>query len=396
MIKTNLELEKIKDIVQDANINFLLGSGLSCPFLKTLSNIEKLLTELTQQNVEDNRKDIIRASLYKKYFDDAIVKNLVVLESKLNEGANEVLSSYKKFLKQLNILLHKRKSTILSKEVNLFTTNIDIFVEKALEELGLEFNDGFNGRFIPTFSLSHFKKTRFKKSLHYDNSAEIPVFNHLKLHGSVSWVKDGNKIVFSNSLWDVKNVKSSSEDANFVTINDSQPLEQILESQSNGDSSKNENRDAFVSAYEKLLIVNPTKEKFKDTLLNQTYYELLRIYSNELEKENTVLFVMGFSFADEHIREMTVRAANSNPTLMVYIFAYDSEAAKQIGTLFSEQALSNNNIQIIAPKPNDESHNTEASKDNFQYDLKTITEKVFDRLLESTDQNGQENVNEHG
>lgn len=30
------------------------------------------------------------------------------------------------------------------------------------------------------------------------------------------------------------------------------------------------------------LIVNPTKEKFSDTLLNKNYYELLRIFSNEL------------------------------------------------------------------------------------------------------------------
>jgi len=40
------------------------------------------------------------------------------------------------------------------------------------------------------------------------------------------------------------------------------------------------------------MIVNPAKTKFEDTLLNQYYYDLLRIYSNELEKENSVLFVI--------------------------------------------------------------------------------------------------------
>jgi hypothetical protein len=40
------------------------------------------------------------------------------------------------------------------------------------------------------------------------------------------------------------------------------------------------------------MIVNPSKKKFKDTVLNETHYDLLRIYNNELEKENSVLFVM--------------------------------------------------------------------------------------------------------
>jgi hypothetical protein len=48
----------------------------------------------------------------------------------------------------------------------------------------------------------------------------------------------------------------------------------------------------FATSYKKLMIVNPAKTKFEDTLLNQYYYDLLRIYSNELEKENSVLFVM--------------------------------------------------------------------------------------------------------
>jgi hypothetical protein len=70
------------------------------------------------------------------------------------------------------------------------------------------------------------------------------------------------------------------------------------------------------------MIVNPSKKKFKDTVLNETHYDLLRIYSNELEKENSVLFVMGFSFADEHIRELTLRVANTNPTSIIYIFVH--------------------------------------------------------------------------
>ena len=36
---------------------------------------------------------------------------------------------------------------------------------------------------------------------------------------------------------------------------------------------------------------------FEQTILDQTYYDLLRIYTNELDKENTLLIAEGFSFA---------------------------------------------------------------------------------------------------
>src|SRR6185436_13826702 len=96
--------------------------------------------------------------------------------------------------------------------------------------------------------------------------------------------------------------------------------------------------------YDQFPIVNPTKEKFKHTVLNETYYEMLRIYSNELEKENTVLFVMGFSFADEHIREISLRAANSNPTLLIYVFAHTRQAKAEIDTRFPDDVIKNGNI----------------------------------------------------
>ena len=191
--------EKIKDTIQDCNINFLVGSGLSFPFLETLGNIEALLTELDATALPDGKKKLIKASLYKSYFDGAISKNLEIVQESL--GSKGVLASYHGFLRIWNSMLLRRKSTILSKEANIFTTNVDVFLEKALEDLGLECNDGFNGRFKPSFSLSNFKKSRFKKSLHYDNIAEIPVFNLLKLHGSVCWdLDDNDEIVFSGDL----------------------------------------------------------------------------------------------------------------------------------------------------------------------------------------------------
>ncbi len=67
--------------------------------------------------------------------------------------------------------------------------------------------------------------------------------------------------------------------------------------------------------------------------MDRTYYDLLRIYANELDKENTLLVAFGFSFQDEHIRDITVRALK-NPTLRLVVFAYDSSAEKSLTKLF--------------------------------------------------------------
>jgi len=125
-----MKIEKLKNTIQDCNINFLLGSGLSCPYLALLGNIEALLTDLDSAPIDATFKKIIRVSLYKRYFDQVINKNLQILDGDANAG--RVLQQYKAFLRCWHSILVKRKVTILSKEINLFTTNIDIFLDKAL------------------------------------------------------------------------------------------------------------------------------------------------------------------------------------------------------------------------------------------------------------------------
>lgn len=375
--------KKITDTIESCNLNFLLGSGLSLPYLKTLGTIEALLTELEERDdIEPDTKKLIRVSLYKKYFDGVIAGNIHILDS--SNGCETVLDNYLSFLKIINSILLKRKITILSKEVNLFTTNVDVFLEKALEVLSLEYNDGFNGRFKPRFSLSNFKKSRFKKSLHYDNTAELPVFNLLKLHGSLSWEVAQDDVVFSSDLKHIKKLTSLTiAPDHILDCQDDATIDSLIAAAA--DKTCDGTTDAFLEAYEKLLIiVNPTKEKFKHTLMNQTYYELLRLYSNELEKENTVLFVMGFSFADEHIREITLRAANSNPTLIIYVIAHSSKAKSEIEARFGQNTIKNNNIEVVSPEQQ-ESADGAPSTDKFKYDLSTINEKILKRVLETVD-----------
>lgn len=369
---TQINIGKLRDTIQECNINFLLGAGMSAPYLSPLGSIEVLLTELEKQEISNDEKKIIRASLYKNFFDEVILKNLNILNEETE--SKEILQNYVSFLKEINNLLLKRKSTILSKQVNIFTSNIDIFLEKSLEISGLEYNDGFHGRFNPKFNLNNLKKSHFKKSLHYDNTSEIPVFNLLKIHGSLTWEtsQEENAIKFSNDLSLINEVKKIEiKEESLIKIPDGTTIAELVK-ESRGKTA-NEEIASFMQVYEKLPIINPTKEKFKQTLLNKTYYDQLRIYANELEKANTVLFVMGFSFADEHIRDMTIRAANSNPTLIIYVFARSSKSSFDIN--FDE--VKNNNICIISPP-----HQSEENPDKYEYNLETINSHIFQKLLQ--------------
>lgn len=387
-----LNIDEIKDTIQDCNINFLIGAGMSAPYLKSLGPIEELLTDLEKQDINDDEKKVIRASLYKKFFDDVILKNLDILTG--SEESKKVLGNYGDFLRSINRILLNRKNTIHTKQINIFTTNVDIFLDKALETMGLEYNDGFSGRFSPKFNLNNLKKSYFKTSLHYDNTSEIPVFNLLKIHGSLTWLEENNdgNIFFSDNLFLVEEIKKEKiEDTYLIQIPDGCIKSDCEQENCNDQDHKikiqdlsktakgkksNEQMDSFMKSYEKLSIINPTKEKFKTTLLNKTYYDQLRIYANELEKENTVLFVMGFSFADEHIRDMTIKVAESNPTLVIYVFLRNSDT--KIAINFDK--LKNGNIKIIFP-PKQIDVETNLAKDVYEQNLATINKYVFEKIL---------------
>ncbi len=371
-----MDIDKLKNTIQDCNLNFLIGSGLSVPYFSTLGNIELLLTELNNDTtLNDKQKEIIRVSILGKYYENVISKNPIIIDdTKVGPRKSLVMENYKEFLVLLNTIVLKRKSSILNKQVNLFTTNIDVFFEKALEDTQLEYNDGFYGRFNPVFSLTNFKKSLFKKSLHYDNTSEIPVFNLLKVHGSLTWKSEKEKIVYSE-LKEIEEIKSKWDavKSKVIDFTTTDKLDHFISEVSSKtyDTTFND----FLVAYDKLAVVNPTKEKFQDTILNLHYYELLRVLSNELEKENTILFILGFSLADEHIREIVLRAANSNPTLTIKVFAYDS-AAKTIieeNVKKGNTTIRYNNIDFIEP----------IAPEN--YDFKTINTSIFKAVLDKID-----------
>lgn len=386
-----MKLDILKNTIQSCNINFLIGSGLSRDYLITLGNIESLLEELENTECEESIKNIIRASLFKKYFEEVMIKNVDTYEKSEQEKTDfdTTLSNYTDFLKCLNTVLLFRYMPIHSKQVNLFTTNIDLFFERAFEETNVESNDGFKGRIKPAFNLSNFQKSYKKTSLHYKNTSEIPVFNLLKLHGSVNWRKEVENIVLSDfsEIEDAK--KSLTVLGTLIDVDKDSTIFTLIESAKKIESTINTTHlNSFIKEYGKIQVVNPTKEKFKTTLLNTYYYELLRLFANEMEKENTLLFAMGFSFADEHIREIIIRALNSNPTSQLYVFAFDANAKSEIekNLQFEKNRFLNGNIKIIDPETfNRLNKDDETISKVSTFTFESINKSVFEVLAQKVD-----------
>ena len=120
------------------------------------------------------------------------------------------ISAYKTFLSTWNEIISKRGSRLLAKQVNIYTTNVDTLIENAAENVSVELNDGFKGSVHQYFDESNFQKLVSKTSLHFQNVSELPVFNLMKIHGSINWKQgDGNKIANDFTLNVVKEIQDA-------------------------------------------------------------------------------------------------------------------------------------------------------------------------------------------
>lgn len=345
MIKKEIK-EKINKIAETSHINFLFGVGTSAPFIPIIPEIEKKLNIAQESN---NMKEVIR--LKREFFSSVMAPCLNIksyFHSRNFKGKkvkkNDITKTheaYELFFAETIKYLLSRTSTLLDKQVNLFTTNIDIFAEKVLEDSGIYYNDGFMGRMAPSFRTSNFSTIVKKKSEYFEKQSEIPTINLYKLHGSLTW-KLGDK-------------------EEKIVYSDLSILEKLQRSKDD---------DEFDKLYSMLRIVNPTSKKFEASVLQSTYYELFRLYATALEKENTLLIVIGFSFNDKHVLDVTSRAIDSNPTLTVYIFSHSREKASIYEKKF-EGVRYRNNVKIISPTQKNEKFDLEWVAKNFISELDT-------------------------
>ncbi len=417
-----MTLDKLKNIIQSSHINFLFGAGLSLPYLKALGNIETWLTECA--TIEDESVRKITEDNLKITYVEGVMKpclDAISMDKKPKE-LEGVENAYRDFLRTWNHIISRRGSSLLSKQVNIFTTNIDPIVEGVAEDLGVEFNNGFKGMMRPVFREEAFSTMVSKVSPLYQRTSELPTFNYLKMHGSINWKhmgEDGAEISYDGRLETLKKVveymnvypspyrvlKRLQEDLYKENEGKEAPqksnlkFEELVEAVKEAisqpqsepavgempigsmNSALGEQIKLFREAYDELVMINPRKAKFRETVLDLHFYELMRLYANALEKPTTCLFVMGFSFADEHIAQITRRAVASNPTLLVIVFAYDEKAKEDIWNCIGKS--NNNNIIILSPeefKAAQDEEGKKAVEELKVFDLASINKYVFEQI----------------
>ena len=303
------EIRELKNYLSySKNIGFFFGAGTSCALgipdivqltsevksslkdgavktfeiinedLKTMIhgrdvNIEDILNqirrirELTKESETKTYLDVCGSDA--KTADDEICKAIYQIITAKEFSAT--LTSTKRFFAWYNLL-----NRDFTKEV--FTTNYDLIIEKALEATEIPYFDGFVGSFEPFF---------WQESVDYQVQHGDLTKNWIrlwKIHGSLSWFWRYSEETKSYRIIRIGNI------TNVADI-------------------KNE------------LVIYPSKDKYDSSRKQPfiAYFDRMRDYllSGEL------LFVItGYSFSDQHINEIILNCMRQNNRLSVIVFFY--------------------------------------------------------------------------
>lgn len=188
---------------------------------------------------------------------------------------------------------------------HLFTLNYDTLFEQAMEELGIQYFDGFSGkansRFDPAVygldiyypgDVAEGRVRRFDKFLQY-----------YKLHGSLHWYVDSDGIY-----------RARHRDLSFASEYRKQSVEE---------KAKKLQSDEFSSINSFGIL--PTSQKFTQTL-DMPYAHLFRIFHARLNQPQTFLLVAGYGFGDDHVTRI-IETALMNPSLVMLVVEPNPESA---------------------------------------------------------------------
>lgn len=375
-------IDELRKTCESTNINFLLGAGCSMPAFGTLGNIEQLLEQLQVIGVHSDKnatsgvneeviENLIEASLKASFFETAILPNRDYIKT----NTSETKKNYELFCRAAMKLVAKREASTLAKQATFFVSNYDICMDVALDMARIPTNSGYVGRFNPVVDLSDFGRRVTTSTLTLGYQSEIASANLVKIHGCASWRKKGGGIEFSNEFdlideieGNIDNLRQTAQQTNpsqdsglqggLLPMNSNTFNELVEQATTHVHKFDSDSVNKLLDSFKKLQIVWPTKQKFHDTVLDEIYYAQLRRLTNQLEVRNSVLIVSGFSFADEHIRKLILRAADTNPTLKVIILCYNEDSKKQVRqNLMKDRTadstpLANHNITTVTTTTN--------------------------------------------
>lgn len=167
-------------------------------------------------------------------------------------------------------------------EKEIFTLNYDLLVEKALEKASLPYFSGFIGNVKPFFiadSVDDFQGRYVKQSW-------IKLW---KLHGSLNFVKDEKDKIY------IDNGSGSSEN----------------------------------------LLIYPSMDKYLSSR-KAPYISYLDRFRKYLIDKEKIVFILGYSFGDDHINDVIINGLNNNHRLSIIALAFDNDTFQEGIKLFGD------------------------------------------------------------
>lgn len=351
-------LEEIREVAVSKNVNFLIGSGCSSGAIGTMDKYWRAAQ--SERNINKNGKDVSPACCKDEEYCKACQKrgNELLIEDVMRvskmilgqpltneedakegqggseqqeEHADQIAKEQKKqeqkeredtekrekidpvsgiyisFMREVISLMNRMNSRQNPKNINIFTTNYDLFIEDALDEVSktetFVINDGARGYFKRILDSSNFNRTVSYRGPSNNYIDEIPSISLIKPHGSVNWEKTADKEI-----------------------------------------------EIKAEVVDNPVVVNPDGHEPRVTFEENYFHDMLRIFQTELDKPQSVLFVIGFSFQDEHIVKMMQRALR-NKELNAYIFCYSNNNTKRdIRKNLGCEGREYKNLRFIEPR----------------------------------------------
>lgn len=261
-----------------------LSEGKSLPSLRV--NLEKLLSLFFRwqkalfegsekmriegdQTVDLRKEDLTNAIRHTK---KALIARCLLPNHDAIE--KDALRAHRKFLKQL------LTRPLNLKRVNLYTLNYDTLVEQAADAESIVLLDGFIGTLRRVFRPeSYDQDLYFPAETTEGRVHRLDRVAHLyKLHGSVTW--HANEPGWDNPYGIIS-----------VTSNAEEQDESVL--------------------------IYPTPSKYSD-VLGMPYAEIFRRFAASVIRHQSVLFVIGYGFGDEHVVSI-IRQALTVPSFRLII-----------------------------------------------------------------------------
>lgn len=313
-------------------------------FLSTLHSLSFFLSKQSS-SAEDNSlkkvEDLIREArnfLLRKCLNETNSK------SKKDEPSIDVplLDLYKEFYRKLLT----RNSTL--PRLSIFTTNYDLYSERAMDDLGIHYVNGFTGGIQKFFNPAIFNYALAEKmDLSQSKWGVIDNFFYLyKLHGSVNWIENNT----DNKLFKVKEIQD--------------PTIEKLEN-------------------EETIMIHPTPLKY-NVSLGSPYSDLFREFQRKLMSNNNILVTIGYSFSDEHINNLIFQAFTI-PSFRLIVLG-EPKSGSEIEKL---KNLNDSRIWIIGGEDND--GNKIHYFENFvKYAMPDLTAEDLDKKMEQTLRNLKE------